>query len=618
MFLNNKGVLMPKTHKRRFIRSKQHYPYIAAKLREYGCHAVPVPQGTKKCLIKGWPTTFTDNEFEKICKKHSEDGVGIVLGACSQLMAVDNDLDLNDPFQNLINNHLEHLIPESPVERKGSKAYARLYQFNSDLNYSKSHMLFDPFKKQWVELKPLELLSTSHLLVMPPSIHPNGINYIYTKGSEDDFADKSKFPILPHDFIEQYEAILERIKTEFQPERIEAASAKTKVAKIEPSALKDVGRNNKLKSIAVAALKNGTPTHKVAAELVAYDSKHHHIPLFTDPTEGNSDDPAASSSDFVKRIDRSVSRKASDLFITLEDLKRRKDFEKLNYLVEGLLTIPGVSILAGKPKIGKTTLLLDTMVNVIKGENVFERTSHETNILFITLENNLNHLKEYFSAKLGSEKKDQIIFSVKPVYASDIEAIKETIKKHKIGLVVIDTLAKFLKCSDLNDYGKMTAEMDRLNQLAADANVHILTTHHTVKSTDSRGVSSVLGSTAVTASVDTIFSYDGNKSQTSRNIKSEQRYGKPIDLHLDFNLEKMEFTLLCGDEVQSESKTKKAILKKLLESKKPITRAELGLTVRKQVVTDSLNNLILENKIICSGKGTKGDRKLYSVPLDKH
>ena len=59
---------MPKTHKQRTTRSENYYPYVGSKLREFGCHAVPIPPGTKRCLVKGWPEPFSEEKFKKMVR----------------------------------------------------------------------------------------------------------------------------------------------------------------------------------------------------------------------------------------------------------------------------------------------------------------------------------------------------------------------------------------------------------------------------------------------------------------------------------------------------------------------------------------------------------------------
>lgn len=619
---------MPKTHKERFARSEQYYPHIASKFRKFGCYSVPIEPGTKKCLMKGWTKPMADEEFEKSCKIYLKHGTGLLLGKVNNLVAIDLDLDEKDPLQSEILKTIISIIPDAQVERFGSKGFVRIYTYSGEKNYNKTFEFYDYYNKIIVNLKPIELHSSGRQVVMPPSEHPSGSEYRYTKGSIESFADKKNFSAIRSDFLEQYEEAIAKLQKDFllhqddssKPVADELSAVFEKHLTKEVSTTKmskDIGRNDKLKSIAVASIKNGNSEAQVANELVAYDSKHHTVPLFSDKSEGFGGDALISATKFTKSVLLSIEPDPSDYFLTLGELRESEKFSHVQYIVDELLTTPGVSILAGKPKIGKTTLLLDLIRKISKGESVLERSTQKSKVLFISLENSLNHLKEYLTEKIDITCDSRILISHRPLHMNDAELIIKICKKKDIGFVVIDTLGKFLQSSDFNDYAKVINEMDKLTQLATEANVHILTTHHTVKS-ESRGISSVMGSTAFTGSVDTIIHYDGSISQTVRSIESQQRYGKSINLQLDYDKTTKEYSPLFGEEADIKAKTIKAILQKISESEKPLKRDQIRVGFKNQAVTDALKTLVEKEKIVMSGSGKKNDPTVFSVPLGKH
>ena len=75
-----------------------------------------------------------------------------------------------------------------------------------------------------------------------------------------------------------------------------------------------------------------------------------------------------------------------------------------------------------------------------------------------------------------------------------------------IGLVIIDTLARFAHIEDMNDYTITTNAMARLKRIADDLNIAIILIHHAKKTgkqtSGADWMESALGSTGLTGATD--------------------------------------------------------------------------------------------------------------------
>lgn len=179
----------------------------AWKFRERNISVIPIAPGSKRpgqwSQEGGWRgmsdwTRFAKRFPSDIEIAHwetwPEAGIGVVLGALSGLVALDKDYDLpggDDAFR--------ALIPPSPVAKRGEKGWTRFYRFTGETSSS--------FDVQGVRV--LDILADGRQTVVPPSIHPAGLSYVWiTEDTLDAITSVADLPRLPGDFRVQVEALL--------------------------------------------------------------------------------------------------------------------------------------------------------------------------------------------------------------------------------------------------------------------------------------------------------------------------------------------------------------------------------------------------------------------------
>jgi hypothetical protein len=291
----------------------------------------------------------------------------------------------------------------------------------------------------------------------------------------------------------------------------------------------------------------------------------------------------------------------------LYSLKERK----IEWLVEGMLPIGGLSILVSAPKVGKTTLARFLAMCVAQGEPFLGREVKEGGVIYYGLEEIKVGIKEHFKS-MGATESDDIYIYADAISSDPIEQLKRHIENTRPVLVIIDTLFRFVKAEDSNNYVQMTRALDPLTHLARETKVHICTLHHTNKG-PSRGQNSILGSTAISGTVDTIIIMKNRGEQ--RMITTVQRYGESLE-ESQLIFDKETRTLHIGNkktELQ-EADCEEAIYEYLCKQREPVKEAVIDEKVvgRKEFQVKALRNLVANGKVSRTGCGGKKDPFKYS------
>lgn len=220
------------------------------------------------------------------------------------------------------------------------------------------------------------------------------------------------------------------------------------------------------------------------------------------------------------------------------------DGEEIFWCVSDLLTEGGLSLIAGPPKSGKSTLIRQLSKSIAQGTDFLDRKCKQGSVLYLALEEQRVMLADQLK-RLGVRNEDPFHIHVGPVVNPDrIDALKAVIINQRPRLVVIDTLLLFMSGQDINNYNDMYKVLTQFREIARDTGCHITLVHHTNKS-DKGGTSSIMGSNAIHGSVDAALIFSNNGG--IRRLTSSQRGGTPFTNQLlTFNNETQ--TYILGEE----------------------------------------------------------------------
>lgn len=224
------------------------------------------------------------------------------------------------------------------------------------------------------------------------------------------------------------------------------------------------------------------------------------------------------------RHDPRIRQKAFNLVPIGELYKTRKEVE---WVVEGLLTVGGVSLMSSDPKAGKSTLVRQLIKDVLRGSKFLERQCKHGSVHYYGIEEQLEVVNASFS-RLGVTKDDALLVHVgDPLADTKMEDFRDLLLETRPVIAVIDTLFDFLDVESENNYKEVKRELRRLRQVARETGTHVMCIHHSSKGSKDdrrRGNRSILGSQAIAGGVDTIavIEVEGSKrliSTTGREIR---------------------------------------------------------------------------------------------------
>jgi hypothetical protein len=267
--------------------------------------------------------------------------------------------------------------------------------------------------------------------------------------------------------------------------------------------------------------------------------------------------------------------------ITAADLMAMT-FEPTRWVVPGVLP-EGLSLLAGKPKKGKSWMALGMCEAVAVGGVAFgTRRVEQGDTLYLALEDNTKRLQKRLRKVLdgrAAPEKMHLHTAWPRLDEGGAEQLDEWLTEHPdTRLVVIDTLAKIRKpAGGANIYAEDYAALELLLPLAAKHGVAIVVVHHLRKMAAADPMDEISSSTGLTAGVDGFLILrraPGSKGPTlyvdGRDIE------EPTEYALRWNMNTATWTIEGDAEAVHLSRERGDILLTLNRSPEPMTPKEVA------------------------------------------
>ena len=201
------------------------------------------------------------------------------------------------------------------------------------------------------------------------------------------------------------------------------------------------------------------------------------------------------------------------------------------FVVDGLFTQGGFSIIGAKPKQGKTSMSRLVSVAVAKGLPFLDRETTRGEVILVSLEDPLfnvdNHLNVLgYNPEIDAEIR--ILGELPQTMDESLLSLRHALAQMPdVRLVVIDHLALWLRLKDITDYMAVLRGCSALRAIAKDyPNVHILAVAHSKKTATSDPFDGFLGSTALRGVADTNLALFEEMGQHI--IAVETRMGVPF------------------------------------------------------------------------------------------
>jgi RecA-family ATPase len=179
------------------------------------------------------------------------------------------------------------------------------------------------------------------------------------------------------------------------------------------------------------------------------------------------------------------------------------------FVIEKILHV-GATILASRPKFGKTWLALQIAIAVATGRKALKSYNviRSGRVLYLALEETERRIQDRINVLLpqGADiSRLDVLFELPQKLGEGGEVyVSQHLRQHpgEYALVIIDTLFSAFAGSLRRDIVKVDYEKSELlRKLAHEHNVALLLVHHQNKGKDQSAVDSINGTTGVTASI---------------------------------------------------------------------------------------------------------------------
>lgn len=307
--------------------------------------------------------------------------------------------------------------------------------------------------------------------------------------------------------------------------------------------------------------------------------------------------------EFLKPIEsKSVAKDAS---IRASDLMKMK-LREIRWIIDEILPA-GLTILAAKPKSGKSFLALDLAISVSIGEDFLGKyPTNKTNTLYISNEDSKKRMKDRidkmmrakYIADVESLSNFRIDTKFPKLDGKGLLQLKRLIKKENIGLVIVDTFMKavvYPLSSSSTQYQKDNEMTSKLQSFAMDNNIALLMVHHTRKDEPQSLTDAILGTSGIAGSADTLMRI--NKSNKIAQLEVEGKDVEPATIRIEFD----KFIWTYKESIIDLGLTpeREEIRQLLLVANKPLKTVEIAKQLNKKKSTvSSLLTKMLKSEII--------------------
>ncbi|HWP84014.1 MAG TPA: AAA family ATPase [Terriglobia bacterium] len=307
-----------------------------------------------------------------------------------------------------------------------------------------------------------------------------------------------------------------------------------------------------------------------------------------------------------------ASRSDGFQLLSIGDLFRAPE-EKISWIVQERLPAGGFSILAGKPKAGKSTLARCLALAVSRGKPFLGWETTAGPVLYLALEEKLSEVRSHFRA-MGATGDEPIFIHAAHAPQDAVLALMDIVREHKPVLVIVDPLLKLTRLKSADDYAEVSAALEPLLMLARESGAHLLAVYHSPKMERADLIDSPLGSTAFAAAVDTLLVL--KRTDRYRTIATVQRYGSDLpETVIEFN-EQSRTVLLGVEKGQAEQeRIGAAIVEYLAGCKESQTEEQIIEEVegKQRHKRAALREFVKRGEVCRSGSGKRGEPYLYHL-----
>jgi hypothetical protein len=295
---------------------------------------------------------------------------------------------------------------------------------------------------------------------------------------------------------------------------------------------------------------------------------------------------------------------------------RRREFAPIHYVVPGYIA-EGCTLLAGRPKLGKSWLVLEMGLAVAMGGTCLGAIKCEQgDVLYLALEDNERRLQKRIDKVLGPLNDWPASFQYETAWPRANEGGLDEIRDWIMDaqnphLVIVDVLAMFRPTSGARDnmYEADYHAIKGLQGLASEFRVAIIVVHHTRKGgSDADPFEKVSGTLGLSGAADTTIVLD--RDSNGATIYGRGRDIEEIESAVEFNKGDCRWFVMGQASEVRRTDERSSILEVLHDADEPMGPREISIATG----ADRNNIDQLLYKMTKSGEVLKAKRGRYIHP----
>lgn len=280
-------------------------------------------------------------------------------------------------------------------------------------------------------------------------------------------------------------------------------------------------------------------------------------------------------------------------FTTLYDLKH-KTIGPIQWVIDGILP-RGLTILGGRPKIGKSWMFLGLAMEIAQGAPALsEYQTTRGEVLYIALEDNDRRMKSR-SLLLGlrnipddAGRRITVIYRWPQINDGGLDQLTEYLDNHpQTKVVFIDTWQRFRgdAGSGPNRYAEDYNIAGQLQQLATERDIALVLAHHLRKEVAEDWIDQLSGTTGITGAADTLWGIFRERGVHDATLRITGRDVEETDIAL--TQENQRWRSLGDAYLWRTTQERKEIYELLDEVGHSLTTGEVAKTIGKSVANTS-------------------------------
>ncbi len=290
----------------------------------------------------------------------------------------------------------------------------------------------------------------------------------------------------------------------------------------------------------------------------------------------------------------------------------RQDLPPTLWVVPDLLP-EGLTLLAAKPKLGKSWLALGLALAVASGGTALGKLPVEAGaVLYLALEDSPRRLRQRLQQLLGGEPVPETLDVATEwprLDADGLPLIECWLQEHpNARLVILDTLAKIRGARSGGSYAEDYASLEAVQALAQRAGVAILVVHHTGKEHREDALDEVNATQGLNGVADTILVLRRQRGKLEASLIGDGRELNGVELALRFDAATGAWRITEPPEEEARTPERAEVLRVLKASAKPMSTGQIAGAVGKP--TNTTSKLLC--KMVEAGEITRKGYGLYA------